>query len=72
MFNKSITQFDDPEQMQNESYRIANALKYAEMYDMNPDEAYQNLDMLNAGTFGVDKYNSPKDWFVATTDSWQR
>ena len=50
-FNKIISRAEDPEQAQNEAYRIGSAIKYSEMYNIPLDEAYTKVDALNEAQF---------------------
>lgn len=70
ILNNLISQSDDPVEIENQGYRVANAMKYSEMYGMDLADAYRDLDMLNAANFGADAYKTPKDWFMATVDSF--
>ena len=64
-----ISAGDTLENATDEAYRWATALKYADMYEMNVQDAYQNLDMLTEATFGKN-YSTPKDAFTAVCDNW--
>lgn len=50
-FNKIISQVENPEQAQEEAYRIGSAIKYSQMYNMSLDEAYSKVDALNEANF---------------------
>lgn len=70
ILNGLISQSDDPTEIENEGYRVANAMKYSEMYGIELADAYRDLDMLNAANFGEGAFNTPKDAFMAVVDSF--
>ena len=50
-FNKIISQVENPDQAQEEAYRIGSAIKYSQMYGMDLGEAYSKVDALNEANF---------------------
>jgi len=50
-FNKIISQTENPQQAQEEAYRIGSAIKYSQMYGMPLEEAYSKVDALNEANF---------------------
>ena len=50
-FNKIISQTENPEQAQEEAYRIGSAIKYSQMYGISLEEAYSKVDALNEANF---------------------
>ena len=50
-FNKIISQTENPEQAQEEAYKIGSAIKYSQMYNMPLEEAYSKVDALNEANF---------------------
>lgn len=63
---------DDPAEMEQNSYRMATALKYSNMFGISLEDAAQNLDKYNLALFGPDaESRDGKSLYHAVVDSFE-